>query len=120
MAAVEPGYASWLTSDARYVSSVVAGSVAAWGDLAEDSTVTTALASKADAQAVGNQQAAILAGPNARDKILVAGLHSDKIGLAVTITGDRAGYETGATVIVIGAQESETVKTTVLTVIKRL
>lgn len=120
MAAVEPGYASWLTSPARYVSTTIAGAVAAWGPLAEDSTVITALAYKADAQTVANQEASILAGPNARDKLLVNGLHADKICSVVTIVADRAGYENGANVFVIGAQESETVKTTVLTVIKRL
>jgi len=120
MAAVEPGYAAWLKTDARYVSATVAGAVGAWGDLAEDSSILSPLALKADAQTVANQQAAILAGPLARDSITVPGLHSNKIGSAVTITGDRAGYENGATVLVIGAQENDTVKTTVLTVIKRL
>lgn len=120
MAAIEPGYAAWLKADARYVSATVAGAVASWGDLAEDAAIISPLALKADAQTVANQQAGILAGPLARDTILVAGLHSDKIGLAITITGDRGGYEDGATVIVIGAQENNDVRSTILTVIKRL
>lgn len=120
MPAVEPGYAEYLKGPARYVGATIAGAVAAWGDRAEDSSVISALANKADAQTEATSQAGILAGPLARDKILVAGLHSDKIGMTLSITGDRLGYEAGALVIIVGAQESDTVKTTTLTVIKRL
>lgn len=117
---VESGYGAYLKSPARYVGATVSGAAATWGTRAEDSSVITPLAYKADAQAEALNQLAILAGPLARDKIVVDGLHSDKVGLAVTITGDRAGYENGAVVIIVGAQESENVRTTTLTVIKRL
>jgi len=120
MATVEPGYASWLTLPARYVSTAIAGAASAWAGLAEDSSIISPLALKADAQTVATSQAQILAGPNARDQLTIAGLHADKIGTVINVTADRAGYENGANVFVVGAQEADEGKVTTLTVIKRL
>lgn len=121
MALVDPGYASWLKTTARFAGAVVAGAEATWGTRAVDTSVTSALALKADAQAEATAQAAFLAGPLARDKILVTGLRHDLIGRLVTIIGDRLGYEgAGAVVLVLGAQESDRIRTTLLTVLKRL
>lgn len=120
MANVDPGYASWLKSDARYVGATIAGAAAAWGDKALDSRIVSPLAYKADAQAEATKQAQFLAGPIARDNVLVKGLRRDLLGQLVTLTGDRLGYEAGAAVFVIGVKENDGVRTTLLTVLKRL
>lgn len=117
---VDAGYASWLKAPSRTVGATITGAAAAWGDKAVDSTVVSPLALKADAQAEATYQAQFLAGPIARDTVLVKGLRADLIGRLVTIVGDRLGYEDGADVFVIGAKESDRVQTTSLTVLKRL
>jgi hypothetical protein len=117
---VEPGYAAWLKTNARYVGATVAGAAQAWGDTAIDSRVVSPLVDRNAAQAEAVAQAQFLAGPIARDKIVVAGLRKDLIGRLITISGDRLGYENGSVAFVIGAAESERVRTTTLTVLKRL
>lgn len=116
---VDAGYAEWLKSDSR-TTLAPSPSAGLWGDAALDSSVVSPLAFKADAQAEAAYQAAFLAGPLARDSILIPGLRKDLIGRLVTIQGDRLGYENGADVFVIGATEGDTVKVTTLTVLKRL
>lgn len=120
MATVDPGYASWLKVQARYVGTTITGAKTAWGDSALDSSVVSPLAFKADAQTEATAQATFLAGPLVRDKILVTGLRRDLMGRIVRVNGDRLGYEAGADVLVIGTQESDAARTTILTVLKRL
>lgn len=115
---VEPGYGAYLQAQARYVSATVAGSLATWGDKSFTSTVMSPIALKADAQAEAIRQAQFLAGPIARDRHVVPGAKAYLIGRPIIITADRAGYESGATVFVIGAAEEG--GTTTLTVLKRL
>lgn len=117
---VEPGYGAYLKGPARYVTTNIAGATDRWGDRALSSTVMTPLVAKADAQAMATYQAQFMAGPLARDEIVVTGLRVDLIGRVVTITGDRLGYENGANVFVVAAKEAERVRTTTLTVLKRL
>jgi hypothetical protein len=119
MAIVPPGYGEYLKSPARYVGATIVGS-AAWGDMAVDSVVVSPLALKEHAQAEATAQAQFLAGPHARDRILVRGLWADYVGRIARITGNRLGYENGANVMILGATESESVATTVLLVLKRL
>jgi hypothetical protein len=120
MATVDPGYGAWLKTSARYVGATIAGAAASWGDKAVDSAVISPLAYKADAQAEATAQAQFLAGPIAQDSIVVKGIRKDLIGKLISVGGDRLGYEAGAAVFVIGAAESETARTTTLTVLKRL
>lgn len=120
MATVDGGYGAWLKADARTAGATVFGAQAIWGDDALDSRVVSPLAFQADAQAEATAQAQFLAGPLARDRIVVPGLRCDLIGRLVTIFGDRLGYESGADVFVIGAAESDSVQVTTLTVLKRL
>jgi hypothetical protein len=117
---VDAGYASWLKATQRTVGATIAGAQAAWGDGAVDSAVMSPLAFKTDAQAEATYQAQFLAGPLARDKIVVSGLRHDLLGRLVTIFGDRLGYEEGADVFVLGVAETEGIRTTTLTVLKRL
>jgi len=116
---VDAGYAEWLKSDSRITLAPALGAEQ-WGDTALDSSVVSPLAFKADAQAEAAYQASFLAGPLARDIVLISGLRKDLIGRLVTIHGDRLGYENGADVFVIGAAEGDTVRVTTLTVLKRL
>lgn len=120
MAVVDSGVAAWLKSDARNVGATVAGAAAAWGDRALDSRVVSPLALKADAQALATAQAQFLAGPLARDRVVVKGARKDLVGRLVTLVGDRLGYDVGPSVFVIGAQEADQGGTTELTVLKRL
>lgn len=119
MATVEPGYAAWLKTDARYVGATIAGAKAAWGDKAINATIVSPLAFKADAQAEAVKQAQFHAGPVARDKAIVKGYRKDLIAQVVTLFGDRLGYEPGPSVFVIGAAENAN-GTTTLTILKRL
>lgn len=118
---VDPGYGAYLKSDARYVTTTVAGAAAAWGDKALRSTIMSPISLKDDAQAEATRQAQFLAGPIARDRHVVNGLRRNLIGKLITLQGDRLGYEGGGSLaFVIGAAESETARTTTLTVLKRL
>lgn len=117
---VDSGYAAWLKTDARYATATVAGASAAWGDKALDSKIISPLANQSDAVTEGAAQAAFLAGPLARDSVVVPGLRKDLLGRLVTITADRLGYEAGADVFVIGVRESDSSRMTTLTVLKRL
>jgi len=120
-ATVDPGYGAYLKAPARYVSATIAGATAAWGDKALASTILSPIALKADAQTEANRQAQFLAGPFARDRHVIIGLRSDLVGKLITLRGDRLGYEGGGSLaFVIGAAESADVRTTTLTVLKRL
>lgn len=121
MATVDPGYGAYLKAPARYVSATIAGAGAAWGDKALTSTIISPIALKADAQAEAVRQAQFLAGPIARDRHTVKGLRHDLIGKLITLQGDRLGYEgAGSLAFVIAAVESDEVRMTALTVLKRL
>jgi len=120
MATVDPAFASWLKSDARYVSATVAGADGKWSAVAGDSDVITPLATQADARTVAAAQATALQGPLVRDVVTVPGLLGGLIGQCVRINGDRLGYEGGANVFVVGASESDGPQVTTLTVLKAL
>jgi len=119
MSVVPPGYGQYLKSPARYVAASVAGA-AAWGDIAADSVVLSPLADRAAAQAEAIAQAQFLAGPLARDKIVVKGLLADEVGRFTRIYHPSMGYADGAVVLILGAQEDEAGGKTTLTVLKRL
>lgn len=120
MATVEPGYGAYLKGPARYVTTNIAGASDRWGDRALTATMMTPLVNKADAQAMATYQAQFMAGPLARDTILVAGLLAEYEGCVMTIFGDRLGYENGADVFILGVREAEKGGTSTLTVLKRL
>ena len=120
MATVEPGYGAYLKGAARYVTTNIAGASDRWGDRALTTTVMSPLVAKADAQAMATYQAQFMAGPLARDTILVAGLLANLVGSVVRVFGDRLGYENGADVFVLGVREADKGGTSTLTVLKRL
>lgn len=117
---VDPTYAAWLKDTARYVT-WAPGSATAWGTAAVESTILSPLALQADALIEASRQANFLAGPIAKDTVIVKGQRRDLIGRVITVQGDRLGYEgAGAAVFVCGAAEADTGGVTTLTVLKRL
>lgn len=121
MAVVDGGVATWLKSEARFATSVIAGAAAAWGAKGVSSTIISPLALQADAQVEAARQAAFLAGPTAVDLHIVKGARRDLVGKVVTMLGDRLGYSSaGTNVYVIGADETKTPGMTELSVLKRL
>lgn len=119
MAVVPPGYGQYLKSPARYVGATIT-EAAAWGSLAADSAILSPLADKAAAQAEATAQAQFLAGPLARDRIVVAGLLADEVGRFARVYHPDMGYDGGSVVLILGAQEDEAGNKTTLTVLKRL
>jgi len=117
---VDPGYGAYLKTSARFVTTIISGATATWGDRAVGTSIMSPIALKADAQTEATAQAQFLAGPLARDRHIVQGLRKDLIGKLITLNGDRLGYEAGALAFVIGAAEMDGVRLTTLTVLKRL
>lgn len=117
---VDPSFAQWLKSASLTATASDAGVLAAWGDIAATSEIMTPLAELADAQDEAARQLAFLGGPLAIDRLQVDGLRADLIGLPLDLTADRAGYEGGLRVFVIGVEEMEGVARTNLTVLRRL
>lgn len=117
---VDPSIAQWLKSEALVASANDNLVQAAWGDLAATTEIMSPLAELADAQDEAARQLAFLGGPLAIDRLQVDGLRADLIGLPLDLTADRAGYEGGLRVFVIGVEELEGVDRTNLTVLRRL
>lgn len=116
---VSADFGSWLKSQALFVSATP-DNAAAWAATGTTSEVISPIASGADAQVEAARQAEFLKGPRARDAIVVPGLRRDLMCRAITVRGDRLGYENGAVVFVIGYSENRSSRTTTLNVIKRL
>lgn len=115
--AVDAPFADWLRSQALVA---VDASASAWGALAVDSSITSPLAVKADAEAEAQRQHAFLGPPAVIDVLRVPGRNVDLVGQAVTLTADHEGYRAGAVVFVLSAQEQEGDNSTIVRVIRRL
>lgn len=118
MAEVDAGLADWLKSESLTTVRTAAG--VAWGDRAVETEITTPIANKADAVVEGDRQIAFLRGPLVEDRAVVPGKRKDLQSRAITLTGDRLGYEgAGAVCFVLGVQENDN-GTSTLRVLKRL
>lgn len=117
---MDNGIVAALKAPALYAAATVAGAGATWGDLAIDIEVISPLAGKEATAALAAQQAAFMAGPKARDRVLVSGYRADLEMQLITITHARLGYAAGAVVLVLAATENDGADTTTLTVLKRL
>lgn len=117
MPAIDPAYGQWLKAEALYVRATPLGGPA-WGDRAVSIKALSPIASRDAAGAEAERQLSFLAGPLVRDRVTVSGARRDLIGRAVTITGDRLGYDQPRMCFVIGIEEGAT--ETVLTVIRSL
>ena len=120
MTAVDPVFAQWLQDTAlRHVGSD-ATLAARWGATAATSERVTTIALLADAEAEAIRQLAFLGGPLVQERHLVAGAHAGLLGQVVTLTIDQLGYDAGAEVFVIGAEDRLAAGVSWLTVLRRL
>lgn len=115
--AVDAPFADWLRSPALVA---VDSAVSAWGVLAIDSSITSPLAIKADAEAEAQRQRTFLGPPAVVDVLRVPGRCVDLVGQAVTLIADHEGYRADAVVFVVSAQEQEGDNSTIVRVIRRL
>lgn len=116
MSLVPTTVAEWLGGRAIYAQAEDAGLRASWGDVAIESEVVSPIAAAADAAAEAGRQLAFQGQPLAEEVIEVEGQLVALLGTAQRIVCDRAGYATGPTVLIIGAEEQDggTTRLTVL------
>lgn len=119
MSEVAASLAEWLRGEGLIAQADNAAIAAAWGDLAGEGLVSSPLASRADASAEAERQAAFFAAPLAEETILVAGRQSNLVGKSHPIVCDAEGYREGAAVFIIGAEDQDG-GMTLLTVLRRL
>ncbi len=120
MSAVDPGVADWLRTGSLFATAVNPAAATQWPEIAIESEITSALALKAGAEAEAARQLGFMGGPLALDVHVVPGLRTDLIGKAITITAGGLGYEHGRNVLVIDAEEAETMEQTTLAGLRRL
>lgn len=120
MAAVDPVFAQWLMADGRWLVSEDATLRARWGDKALTTSRMTTIAAKADAEAEGARQLAFLGPVAAIDEHLLVGRWKHLRGQVITLTIDRLGYEAGAQVFLLGAEDDDATGLSRVTVLKRL
>jgi hypothetical protein len=113
--------AAWLKSPALYALATPTG--VAWGAArANDVEFTSPIDSRANALTEAGRTAALLGGPNVKDRVIVKGRRRDLLFKCVTVLFGRLGYVTSGTprkVFVIGVAENEN-GTSSLTVIRSL
>lgn len=117
---VDPDFAEWLASEE--ISAIASDAVAAatWGTIAIDTTISSAIALKADAVAEAARQLAFRPGPLVVETLRVPGLQVGMIGKVVTLTADKGGYAGGVDVFVLGADEIDGMGGIKVTVLRRL
>lgn len=96
-------YAEWLQAESLFSEAVNAAIVAAWGDDALTSETLSALASSGAAATEAAAQLAFLDQPLAIDVHDMVGRFTPWIGLCITITCPRLGYNAGVVCLVLGA-----------------
>lgn len=117
---VDPDFAEWLASEDIAAIASDPAAEAKWGALAIDTTISSALALKADAVAEAARQLAFRPGPTAVETLRVPGLQVGMIGKVLTLTADKGGYAAGVDVFVLNADEIDGVGGTKVTVLRRL
>jgi hypothetical protein len=122
MAAVDPLFAQWLQAQADYVVVTDAAGLARWAATAVTTTRTTAIATKAAAQAEAERQLAFLGrGPFAIDIHEFASTDwLESIGLVVTISSDELGYAGGIDVFVLAVESDASTDISAVTVLRPL
>lgn len=118
MSFVEPSFAEWLGSEARFVEAVSAD--ARWTAIGAATRQVSSLATRAAAVAEAARQVRFAGGPLALDRHLVSGLQRDLLGKVVGLTIDQLGYRDGGSCFVIAIKERDTVEMTELLVLRRL
>ena len=120
MASVDPLFAQWLQAEGLYQVSDDAVLRARWGDKALTTTRMTTIALKADATAEGARQLAFLGPVSVIDEHLLVGEWRDRRGQVITLTIKRLGYDAGADVFVLGAEDDRQAGTSRVTVLRKL
>lgn len=122
MATVDPLFAQWLQAQADYVVVTDAAGLARWSATAVTTSRTTAIATKAAAQAEAERQLAFLGrGPFAIDVHEFASTDwLESLGLVVTIANDDLGYADGIDVFVIGVESDASTGISAVTVLRPL
>lgn len=119
MPVVASTLAEWLRSPELVELVEDLGILAAWGDLATDSQISSPLALRADAAAEATRELAFLGLPLAVETIEVAGAQAALVGEARRISADVPEYAAAQPVFVIAADEREG-GVTLLTVLRRV
>lgn len=119
---IDAATVEWLKTGAKFEASTGAGIAAAFGADASETEIVSCVALQADAATEAARQQGFLEGPLAIETHDVPGSRIDLWCRAVTITGDRLGYEVGAglNVFVIAVEEQDAVTRTKLTVLRKL
>lgn len=111
--------AAWLKSPYSSVAIQDGALVAAWGAIATNSEIVSALADRAAAVAEGGRQMGFLGFAIGAEKIRVPGLRLDLLGKLIDATCDR-GTMTVERCLVIGVDELAGIEMTILTVLRKL
>lgn len=120
MASVDPIFAQWLQASALWHVETDAAEETKWGELAAVTERLSPLALKADAVAEAVRQLDFLSGPIAADVHLLTGEWRAYIGQVITLTIDKLGYDAGADVFVIGAEDNLATGLSNVTVLRQL
>lgn len=120
MTVVDPVYAQYLMSQTLWAVASDDAAATRWGATAAIKERRTTIATKADAEAEAARQLAFMAGPLVMDEHVLLGQWVRYRGQVVTITGNKLGYDAGAEVFVLGAQDALATGTSVVTVLRRL
>jgi hypothetical protein len=111
---IDTGFAQWLRAPALYTNAPNNGLAAGLLGQAVESEIISPLLTKAAADSEAGRQMAVLGGPLAVDQHIIKGQRVDLVGKPITLTGPQLGYEAGATVFVIEADELEANLTAIL------
>lgn len=117
---VDAEFAAWLQSEELISVATDAAAEAKWGAIAIDTRISSPIAFAADAVTEAARQLAFRPGPLVVDVLRIPGLHLELIGEVVTIRAEKAGYQAGVDVFVLGADEIDGDGGTKLTVLRRL
>lgn len=120
---VDPVFAQWLQDEGLWLLREDATIKARWGESAITAERMTSIAVQADAEAEGDRQLAFMAAPLVEDVHelpIVVGGWRQYLGQVITLTIAELGYEAGADVFLIGAEDNHAAGISTLTVLKRL
>lgn len=120
MTAVDPLFAQWLMGPGQWELAEEAVLKARWGADAQTTERMTGLAQLADANAEALRQLAFFGGPLAKDVHLLVGEWNGFRGRVITLTVTQLGYDGGADVFVLGAEDDRATGVSRVTVLRRL
>jgi len=120
MTTVDPLYAQWLQSASLTAVADDAVLLARWGKTAQVLDRKSTLALRADAQAEATRHLAFFGAPLVQDEHQLVGQFAPYLAQVIRITCPKLGYDTGADVFVIGAEDNRATGLSKVTVLRRL